>query len=50
MEEIRDVMIKIGREEQVTYKMIESESGHDSFLVEIEKYDKYIVNLLEGKK
>ena len=49
MEEIRDIMIKLGKEEQVTYKMIESESGHDSFLVEVEKFDNYIVELLEGK-
>ncbi len=47
MEEIRDIMIKIGKEKQVTYKMIESQSGHDSFLVEVEKFDKYIVKLLE---
>ena len=50
MEEIRDIMIKLGREDQVTYKMVESESGHDSFLVEVEKFDKYLVDLLEGKK
>ncbi len=47
MEEVRDIMIKIGKEKQVTYKMIESQSGHDSFLVEVEKFDKYIVELLE---
>ena len=48
MEEIRDIMIKIGKENQVTYKMVDSQSGHDSFLVEVEKFDKYVVDLLEG--
>ncbi|TLP40439.1 homoserine O-acetyltransferase MetX [Arcobacter arenosus] len=49
MEEIRDIMIKLGKGDQVTYKMIESKSGHDSFLVEVEKFDQYLVDLLEGK-
>ncbi|NVJ54099.1 MAG: homoserine O-acetyltransferase [Campylobacteraceae bacterium] len=49
MEEIRDIMEKIGKGDQVTYKMIESESGHDSFLVEVEKFDEYIIDLLENK-
>jgi len=49
MEEIRDIMIKIGKGDQITYKMIESKSGHDSFLVEVEKFDQYLVDLLEGK-
>lgn len=49
MEEIRDIMQRIGKGEQVTYKMIESESGHDSFLVEVEKFDEYIIDLLENK-
>lgn len=48
MEEIRDIMIKIGKGNQITYKMVESQSGHDSFLVEVEKFDKYIVELLES--
>ncbi len=49
MEEIRDIMKQIGKAKQVTYKMIQSQSGHDSFLVEVEKFNDYIVNLLEGK-
>lgn len=48
MEEIRDIMIKIGKEDQVTYKMIESQSGHDSFLVEVEKFEDYIKDILKG--
>ena len=50
MEEIRDIMIKLGREEQVTYKMINSKSGHDSFLVEVDKFEDYTRNILEGTK
>lgn len=49
MEEIRDIMIKLGKKDQMTYKMVESQSGHDSFLVEVEKFDKYVVELLEGE-
>eukprot|EP01029_Cantina_marsupialis_P000900 TRINITY_DN10708_c0_g1_i1.p1 TRINITY_DN10708_c0_g1~~TRINITY_DN10708_c0_g1_i1.p1 ORF type:complete len:370 (+),score=53.02 TRINITY_DN10708_c0_g1_i1:706-1815(+) len=50
MEEIRDIMIKLGKEDQITYKMIESQSGHDSFLVEVDKFDNYVTELLEGNK
>lgn len=49
MEEIYEIMCKIGKEEQVTYKMIESESGHDSFLVEVEKFEDYVRDILEDK-
>ncbi len=49
MEEIRDIMIKIGKEKQVSYKMIQSNSGHDSFLVEVEKFEEYIKEILKDK-
>ena len=49
MEEIRDTMIKIGKEEQVSYKLIDSKSGHDSFLVEVDKFEDHVKNILEGK-
>ncbi|XPV69980.1 MAG: homoserine O-acetyltransferase MetX [Halarcobacter sp.] len=49
MEEIRDIMIKLGKQDQLTYKMVESQSGHDSFLVEVEKFDNYVVDILENK-
>ncbi len=49
MEEIRDIMIKIGKGDQITYKMVNSNSGHDSFLVEVEKFDNYVVDILENK-
>ena len=50
MEEIRDIMIKLGRGDQVTYKMVDSQSGHDSFLVEVDKFDDYVVDILESNK
>jgi homoserine O-acetyltransferase len=49
MEEIRDIMVKLGKEDQVTYKLINSKSGHDSFLVEVDKFEDYTRNILEGK-
>ncbi|MBU3015055.1 homoserine O-acetyltransferase [Poseidonibacter lekithochrous] len=49
MEEIRDIMIKLGKEDQVTYKLINSKSGHDSFLVEVDKFEEHTRNILEGK-
>ncbi len=49
MEEIYDTMCKIGKSDQCTYLEIESDYGHDAFLVEIEKFEDYIVDILEGK-
>lgn len=49
MEEIYDVMCKIGKADQCTYKMIESNYGHDAFLVEVEKFSGYIIDILEGR-
>lgn len=50
MEEIRDIMIKLGRKDQVTYKLINSNSGHDSFLVEVEKFQDYVKDILKDNK
>lgn len=49
MEEIRDIMIKLGKENQVSYKMVDSKSGHDSFLVEVEKFEDHVREILKGK-
>jgi len=49
MEEIRDIMIKLGRKDQVTYKLVDSKSGHDSFLVEVDKFEEHVKKILEGK-
>ena len=49
MQEIYDIMIKIGKKDNVTYKNIESTHGHDSFLVELDKFKDYIKDILEDK-
>jgi len=49
MEEIYDVMVKIGKEKQTSYKMIESTHGHDSFLVELDKFKDYVTDILEER-
>ena len=47
MEQIKDIMIKIGKKEQVTFKLVDSSSGHDSFLVEVEKFEEHVKNVLK---
>ena len=47
MQEIRDIMIKIGKENQVTFKLVDSSSGHDSFLVEVEKFEDHVKDILK---
>lgn len=47
MEEIRDIMVKIGKKDQVTFKLVDSSSGHDSFLVEVEKFEEHIKDILK---
>jgi homoserine O-acetyltransferase len=49
MEEIYNIMIKLGKKDLVTYKEIQSDYGHDAFLVEVDKFDNYIKNILENK-
>lgn len=48
MEEVYTIMKDMNMD-NVTYKMIESTHGHDSFLVELDKFKDYIVDILEGK-
>ncbi|MDC7243587.1 MAG: homoserine O-acetyltransferase [Sphaerochaetaceae bacterium] len=49
MKEIYDIMVKLGRKEQCTYVNIDSDYGHDAFLVEVDKFENRIVDILEGK-
>lgn len=49
MEEIKIVMDKIGNGNKCTYDMIDSDYGHDAFLVEVEKFEDKIIEMLEGK-
>lgn len=47
MEEIKDIMIELGKEDQITYKSIDSECGHDSFLVEVDKFKDHVSEILK---
>jgi len=49
MQEIYDTMKKIGKSDIVTYKVINSDYGHDAFLVEVDKFDDYVRNILQEK-
>lgn len=48
MEEIYTVMKELGKK-NMTYQMIESEHGHDSFLVEIDKFKDYVKDIIEAE-
>ncbi|RXJ95030.1 homoserine O-acetyltransferase [Arcobacter sp. AHV-9/2010] len=47
MKEIEDIMIKIGKKDQVSYLEVDSSSGHDSFLVEVDKFEDHIKDILK---
>jgi homoserine O-acetyltransferase/O-succinyltransferase len=47
MEEIRKILVNLGRTEQVKYVCIDSNYGHDAFLIEYDKFDFYIKKALE---
>jgi len=48
MQEIKDLMDKIGNGDLCSYEMIDSSYGHDAFLVEVDKFGDKIVAMLEG--
>jgi len=47
MLEIYDTMKSIGKDNIVTYKEIKSDYGHDAFLVEVDKFENYVKDILE---
>jgi homoserine O-acetyltransferase len=47
MKEISDTLTKIGNTNH-TYVDIESDYGHDAFLVEVEKFEEYVKDILNG--
>lgn len=47
--EIYDTYREMGRGEQCEYVEIASDYGHDAFLVEIDKFDKYVKRILENE-
>jgi homoserine O-acetyltransferase len=47
MKEIYDTMIKVGNGSNCTYDMIDSDYGHDAFLVEVNKFEDKIIKMLE---
>ena len=48
MEEIKNMMDKIGNGNNCTHEMIDSDYGHDAFLVEVNKFENKIIKMLEG--
>ena len=49
MKEIYEAMVEAGKGNLVEYFEVDSDYGHDAFLVEVEKYDWYIKKILESK-
>jgi len=49
MEEIKEIMNEVGNGNLCTYEMIDSDYGHDAFLVEVDKFENKIKQMLEGK-
>jgi homoserine O-acetyltransferase len=49
MEEIYTIMNKIGNGNNCTYEMIQSDYGHDAFLVEVNKFENKIIEMLEER-
>lgn len=46
MQEIYDIMLGLGKKDIVTYRQIQSSYGHDAFLVEVDKFEEQIKNIL----
>jgi len=48
MEEIRDTLVNLGRGSEVDYVCVDSDYGHDAFLIEYNKFDFYIEKALKS--
>jgi len=48
MEEIKNTLVNLGRGSEVDYVCIDSDYGHDAFLLEYEKFDFYIEKALRN--
>ena len=47
MKEIYDAMSDLRKKDRASYAQIDSDYGHDAFLVEIEKFDYIIKRILD---
>lgn len=47
MQEIRDTLVNLGRGSEVDYVCVDSDYGHDAFLIEYDKFDFYIKKALK---
>ncbi|NLY03815.1 MAG: homoserine O-acetyltransferase [Campylobacter sp.] len=50
MGEIYDILLELGRKDMTQYYDIDSDYGHDAFLVETHKFDFYVKRALEWQK
>ncbi len=50
MQEIDEVMKRIGKGELSEYYEVPSDYGHDAFLVEVDKFSDYVANVLKGER
>ena len=48
MVEIYDIMVELGKQDIVSYRMVDSDYGHDAFLVEVDKFEQQIIDILKG--
>ena len=49
MHEIYETMCKLGKSEQCSYMEVDSDLGHDAFLIEVDKFSNHILEILGDK-
>jgi len=49
MKEVYDIMCQHGKEKHCTYLEVDSDLGHDAFLIEIDKFSDYVLKILGDK-